>query len=32
MEEGDLNDGELRIEKLIRESNEKELQTFRDFV
>ena len=31
LEEGDLNDGELKIEKLIRELNEKELQTFREY-
>jgi hypothetical protein len=31
LKEGDLNDEELRVEKLIRETNEKELQTFREY-
>lgn len=31
LKEGDLNDEELSIEKLIRETNEKELQTFREY-
>ena len=31
LKEGDLNDEELKIEKLIRETNEKELQTFREY-
>ena len=31
LKEGNLNDEELKIEKLIRETNEKELQTFREY-
>jgi hypothetical protein len=31
LKEGDLNDEELKIEKLIRETNEKELQTFMEY-
>ena len=31
LKEGDLNNEELKIEKLIRETNEKELQTFIEY-
>jgi len=31
LREGNLNDEELENEKFIREMNEKELQTFRDY-
>ena len=31
LKEGDLNDEELSIEKLIRETNEEELRTFREY-
>lgn len=30
LKEGDLNDEESRVEKLIHETNKKELQTFRE--